>query len=230
MSSSDSSSYSISSSEEESRDVNAEAQNITQNLVPKKSILKYRLCYENFMKWRKENKIHDLTENVILIFRFCGAMRSGEYCELNKNDVEDDTKNHYPRTFVVTAQYYNKAKKKSKTAQFITERDPIASTSKSHDESVASNLTSLSDGCDIDIDDFDIENLPKGNPLFQTESTDVREDNLGSQNAMSSKKLLMRNKIGENDNQESLDGLTMTSPIIKIKKCKIMNVTINYSK
>lgn len=52
---------------------------------------------------------------MILIFGFCGALRSGEYSSIKTHDVEDtgsrfiinirDTKNYYPRSFVIENEY-----------------------------------------------------------------------------------------------------------------------------
>ncbi|XP_074101935.1 uncharacterized protein LOC141529335 [Cotesia typhae] len=59
-----------------------------------------------------------LAMKVILIFGFCGALRSGEYCSIKTNDVKDtgtqfivtirDTKNYYPRSFVIMDEYSDK--------------------------------------------------------------------------------------------------------------------------
>ncbi|XP_044593071.1 uncharacterized protein LOC123270949 [Cotesia glomerata] len=62
-----------------------------------------------------------LVEKVILILGFCGAMRCKELSLLNHNDVEyvgskfivsvRDTKNYYPRSFVIMNKYYHLVKK-----------------------------------------------------------------------------------------------------------------------
>ncbi|XP_044594033.1 uncharacterized protein LOC123271707 [Cotesia glomerata] len=199
MSSSDSSV----SNDDENMDIDQEAQAITQELVAKKSTPAYHLCYQNFLKWKTQKNINDISENVllvyfselsktlkpstlwsrwsmlktefnlnhsidinkfhrlktfmknnnkgfrpkksqvfslsqikkflvdasddiylamkvILIFGFCGALRSGEYCSIKTQDVEDtgtqfivtirDTKNYYPRSFVIMNEYSDKVR------------------------------------------------------------------------------------------------------------------------
>ncbi|XP_053596594.1 uncharacterized protein LOC128668222 [Microplitis demolitor] len=59
-----------------------------------------------------------LAMKVILIFGFCGALRSGEYCSIKTQDVEEtgtqfivtirDTKNYYPGSFVIMDEYSDK--------------------------------------------------------------------------------------------------------------------------
>lgn len=53
---------------EESRDFDAESQMITNNLLPEKSCARYNLAYEDFIKWRVNNKTKSLDESVFLVY------------------------------------------------------------------------------------------------------------------------------------------------------------------
>ncbi|XP_011299682.1 uncharacterized protein [Fopius arisanus] len=69
MESSDDSCDSESDYEEEStRNINGEAQDITENLLPTKSCLRYKLCYNKFIKWAKQNQSEEFTENAFLVY------------------------------------------------------------------------------------------------------------------------------------------------------------------
>ncbi|KAH0557326.1 hypothetical protein KQX54_004074 [Cotesia glomerata] len=137
MSSSDSSV----SNDDENMDIDQEAQAITQELVAKKSTPAYHLCYQNFLKWKTQKNINDISENVILIFGFCGALRSGEYCSIKTQDVEDtgtqfivtirDTKNYYPRSFVIMNEYSDKNHSMDTTTETSKQDESRPSTSTS---------------------------------------------------------------------------------------------------
>ncbi|XP_057327935.1 uncharacterized protein LOC130669182 [Microplitis mediator] len=200
-----SSSESLGSSDDDTAmNVEKEARLVENKLIANKSSAVYNLCYQNFVKWKEDKKIKEITESVllvyfneltkslkpstlwsrwsmlktqlnlkhsinidtfhklktllknngkgfkpkkskvlsmnqiktflndatdeiylamkvILIFGFCGALRSGEYCSIKTYDVEDtgsrfivniqDTKNYYPRSFVIQDEYSDTVRK-----------------------------------------------------------------------------------------------------------------------
>ncbi|KAL7302633.1 hypothetical protein TKK_0004695 [Trichogramma kaykai] len=72
-------------------------------------------------KFLKSDDSIYLSTKVILIFGICGAMRCKEIVDLKQGDVEDngkefvitikDTKNYYPRIFIIGAKFYSIVKK-----------------------------------------------------------------------------------------------------------------------
>lgn len=64
---------------------------------------------------------------------------------------------------------------------------------------------------------------------FETPFSPIPNSNLNVKTNKRTRQTTLEDKIQEKSTK-TLDTLNMSSPIIKIKKCKIMNVTINYSK
>lgn len=63
-------SSSDSSDEEETiRDFEIEAQTvINEKILPAKSVNRYNLVYETFMKWKNENKANSFEENILICY------------------------------------------------------------------------------------------------------------------------------------------------------------------
>ncbi|KAK0072119.1 hypothetical protein PV325_011867, partial [Microctonus aethiopoides] len=48
----------------ENINIDQEAQAITNELVARKSTSAYHLCYQNFLKWKTQKNIKDISENI----------------------------------------------------------------------------------------------------------------------------------------------------------------------